>query len=86
VENNEQLRRNMDMLEARREMAAIKEEKYKRKMEKSNNRKVLECVFKKGDYVLRSNVTSRAEPTGKLAPNWEGLTLYRRWPEKRPIS
>jgi transposase InsO family protein len=78
IENNEKLKRNLDMLEARREMAAIREEKYKRKMEASYNKKVLECVFKEGDFVLRSNAASKAEPTGKLAPNWEGpYTIHK---------
>lgn len=28
--------------------------------------------FKVGEYVLRDNKASRAEPTGKLIVNWEG--------------
>jgi hypothetical protein len=53
-------------------MAAIREESYKRKMENTYSKKILECLFKEGDYVLRSNTTSKAEPASKLAPNWEG--------------
>ncbi|KAK1431626.1 hypothetical protein QVD17_08115 [Tagetes erecta] len=72
INNDQELRRNLDLLEERREIAAIKESKYKAKMEKEYNKKVRKCSFKQGDYVLRSNQASRAEAPGKLSPNWEG--------------
>ncbi|KAK1417533.1 hypothetical protein QVD17_26662 [Tagetes erecta] len=70
--NDQELRSNLDLLEERREIAAIKEAKYKARMEKDYNKKVRKCSFKQGDFVLRSNQASRAEAPGKLSPNWEG--------------
>lgn len=42
------------------------------KWKKHYNQKVKNASFKVGEYVLRDNAASRAEPTGKLSVNWEG--------------
>ncbi|GJR55097.1 reverse transcriptase domain-containing protein [Tanacetum coccineum] len=63
---------NLDLLEERREEAAIREAKSKAKMEKYYNAKVQNTSFKPGDLVYRNNDASRAEDTGKLGPEWEG--------------
>ncbi|GJU40370.1 hypothetical protein Tco_1193327 [Tanacetum coccineum] len=63
---------NFDLLEERREEAAIREAKSKAKMEKYYNAKVRNTSFKPGDLVYRNNDASRAEDTGKLGPKWEG--------------
>ena len=72
-QNNEQERRlDLDLLEERRENAAIAEARYKSKLEKYYNARVRICTFVPGDFVLRDNEASNAEKPGKLAPRWEG--------------
>nr|GEZ00827.1 reverse transcriptase domain-containing protein [Tanacetum cinerariifolium] len=72
VQNDEALEIKLDLLEEKREQAAIREAKSKAKMEKYYNSKVRSTSFKPGDLVHRSNDTSRAEAVGKLVPKWEG--------------
>ncbi|GJY23452.1 reverse transcriptase domain-containing protein [Tanacetum coccineum] len=71
-ENKEALEINLDLLEERREQAAIREAKSKAKMERYYNSKVRSVSFKPGDLVYRNNEASRTEDTGKLGPKWEG--------------
>ncbi|GJV06971.1 reverse transcriptase domain-containing protein [Tanacetum coccineum] len=73
VQNNEALEINLDLLEEKRDQAAIREAKSKAKMEKYYNLKVRGAGFKPGDQVYRNNDASRAEDTRKLGPKWEGL-------------
>lgn len=68
--NSEELLLNLDALPERRELACVREAKYKEAMAKYNKVKINE--FKPGDLVLRRNEASRAERIGKLQPNWEG--------------
>ncbi|GJR66777.1 reverse transcriptase domain-containing protein [Tanacetum coccineum] len=72
AENDEALEINLELLEEKREQAAIREAKSKRQMEKYYNTKVRNTSFKIGDLVYRSNEASRVEDTGKLGPKWEG--------------
>nr|GEZ84589.1 reverse transcriptase domain-containing protein [Tanacetum cinerariifolium] len=72
VQNYEALEINLDILEEKREEAAIREAKSKAKMEKYHNSKVRSASFKPGDLVYRNYDASRAEDTGKLGPKWEG--------------
>ncbi|GJV35711.1 reverse transcriptase domain-containing protein [Tanacetum coccineum] len=72
AENDEALEINLELLEEKREQAAIREAKSKRQMEKYYNTKVRNTSFKPGDLVYRSNEASRVEDTGKLGPKWEG--------------
>ncbi|GJT68487.1 hypothetical protein Tco_1019967 [Tanacetum coccineum] len=72
VKNNEALEINPDLLEEKREQAAIREAKSKAKMEKYYNSKVRSTSFKPGDLVYRNNDASRVEDIGKLGPKWEG--------------
>ncbi|GKF23032.1 reverse transcriptase domain-containing protein, partial [Tanacetum coccineum] len=72
AENDEALEINLDLLEEKREQAAIREAKSKRQMEKYYNTKVRNASFKPGDLVYRSNEASRVEDTRKLGPKWEG--------------
>ncbi|GJZ16911.1 hypothetical protein Tco_0553034 [Tanacetum coccineum] len=73
VQKNEALEINLDLLEERREQAAIREAKRKARMEKYYNSKVKNTSFKPGDLVYRNNDASRTEDTGKLGPKWKGL-------------
>nr|GEW38117.1 reverse transcriptase domain-containing protein [Tanacetum cinerariifolium] len=67
VQNDEALGINLDLLEEKREQAAIREA-----LEKYYNSKVQSESFKPGDLVYRNNDASRAEDAGKLGPKWEG--------------
>nr|GEZ36655.1 reverse transcriptase domain-containing protein [Tanacetum cinerariifolium] len=72
VNNDEELRLNLDLLEERRELAAMSEARSKSKMMKYYNSRVRGVAFKPGDFVYRSNDASHAVPGGKLGPKWEG--------------
>ncbi|GKB43457.1 reverse transcriptase domain-containing protein, partial [Tanacetum coccineum] len=72
VQNDEALENNLDLLEERREQAAIREAKSKAKMEKYYNSKVRNTSFKLGDLMYRSNEANHAKESGKLSPKWEG--------------
>nr|GEX80451.1 reverse transcriptase domain-containing protein [Tanacetum cinerariifolium] len=72
VNNDKELRLNLDLLEERRERAAICEARTKSKMIKYYNARVRGVAFKPGDFVYRSNDASYAVAGGKLGPKWEG--------------
>ncbi|GJW28901.1 reverse transcriptase domain-containing protein [Tanacetum coccineum] len=72
IKNNEALGINLDLLEERREHAAIQEARSKAKMEKYYNARVRSINFRPGDLVYRNNEASHAEDGGKLRPKWEG--------------
>nr|GEY88075.1 reverse transcriptase domain-containing protein [Tanacetum cinerariifolium] len=72
VNNDEELRLNLDLLEERRELAAVSEAKSKTKMMKYYNVRVRGMAFKPGDFVYRSNDASHAVASEKLGPKWEG--------------
>ncbi|GKA46162.1 hypothetical protein Tco_0738958 [Tanacetum coccineum] len=72
IKNDEALEINLDLLEEKREQAAIQEAKSKAMMEKYYNGRVRNTSFKPGDLVYRSNEASHAEEEGKLGPKWEG--------------
>ncbi|GJV27759.1 reverse transcriptase domain-containing protein [Tanacetum coccineum] len=71
MQNDEALEINLDLLEERREQAAICEAKSKVKMKKYYNSKVRNTSFKPEDLVYRSNEASHAKESGKLSPKWE---------------
>nr|GEU30451.1 reverse transcriptase domain-containing protein [Tanacetum cinerariifolium] len=68
VSNDEELRLNLDLLEERREYAAICEAKAKSKMVKYYNARVRGVTFKPGDFFYRCNDASHAVAGGKLGP------------------
>ncbi|GJW09010.1 reverse transcriptase domain-containing protein [Tanacetum coccineum] len=70
--NEEEQRLNLDLLQERREAAAIREARYKSKMEQYYNKKVRPAGFRPGEFVYRRNEASRVEDQGKLGPKWEG--------------
>ncbi|GJX72367.1 reverse transcriptase domain-containing protein [Tanacetum coccineum] len=69
VHNDEELRINLDLLEERRERAAIREAKAKLKMTKYYNARVRGVTFRPGDFVYRTNEASHAIDGGKLGQN-----------------
>nr|GEV88459.1 reverse transcriptase domain-containing protein [Tanacetum cinerariifolium] len=72
VNNDEELRLNLDLLGERQELAAMSEARSKSKMIKYYNSRVHGVAFKPGDFVYRSNDASHAVAGGKLGPKWEG--------------
>ncbi|XP_071736598.1 uncharacterized protein [Rutidosis leptorrhynchoides] len=70
--NGEGLCANLDMLEERREVAAIQEAMNKQKIYKYYDKRVKPLSFKMGQYIWLNNEASRAENTGMLGLNWEG--------------
>nr|GEW05496.1 reverse transcriptase domain-containing protein [Tanacetum cinerariifolium] len=68
VNNDEELRLNLDLLEELRELAAMSEARSKSKMIKYYNSRVRGVAFKPGDFVYRSNDASHAVAGGKLGP------------------
>nr|GEU90705.1 reverse transcriptase domain-containing protein [Tanacetum cinerariifolium] len=68
VHIDEELRLNLDLLEERRERAAIREAKAKTKMKKYYNARARGVTFRPGDFVYRSNDASHAVDGGKLGP------------------
>ncbi|XP_071920768.1 uncharacterized protein [Coffea arabica] len=71
-DNEDELRLNLDLLEGRREEAAIRMAKYKGQIARHYNARVRPLSFKPGDLVLRKNSVSRVLGASKLDPNWEG--------------
>ncbi|GKG43301.1 hypothetical protein Tco_0479985, partial [Tanacetum coccineum] len=55
IKNNEALEINLDILEEKREHAAIQETRSKAKMEKYYNARVRSTSFRLGDLVYRNN-------------------------------
>ncbi|GKB45318.1 reverse transcriptase domain-containing protein, partial [Tanacetum coccineum] len=72
IKNDEALEINLDLIEEKREQAAIQEAKSKAKMEKYYNSKVRGTSFRPGDMVYQNNDASHAKDGGKLGPKWEG--------------
>ncbi|XP_070050897.1 uncharacterized protein [Nicotiana tomentosiformis] len=71
--NDEELRKNLDLLEQRREAALIRMEAHKQTIERYYNRKAHLRYFKIGDFVLKKGFQStKTAEAGKLNPNWEG--------------
>ncbi|GKA09809.1 reverse transcriptase domain-containing protein [Tanacetum coccineum] len=73
AENDEGLLLNLDILEERRERAAVREARSKARMEKYYNAKARNTSFRTWDFVYRGNKASRAKESEKLGPKWEGL-------------
>ncbi|GJV21757.1 reverse transcriptase domain-containing protein [Tanacetum coccineum] len=72
IKNDEALEINLDLIEEKREQAAIQEAKSKAKMEKYYNSKIHGTSFKPRNMVYRNNDASHAKDGGKLGPKWEG--------------
>ncbi|XP_071695185.1 uncharacterized protein [Rutidosis leptorrhynchoides] len=70
--NSEELRKNLNLVEERREMAAIKEAINKQRIASYYNKGVQPLYFQLDDLVWRKNEACRAEDTSKLGPKWEG--------------
>nr|GEV27452.1 reverse transcriptase domain-containing protein [Tanacetum cinerariifolium] len=71
VKNDEALGVNLELLEEKREQAAIQEARSKAKMDKYYNARVRNTSFRSEDLVYRNNKASHAKDGGKLGPKWE---------------
>ncbi|XP_071718975.1 uncharacterized protein [Rutidosis leptorrhynchoides] len=70
--NADTLCENLNFVEERRLMAAIREANNKHQIAKYYNKTVRALSFDVGEWVLRNNDASRAEKLSNLGPNWEG--------------
>ena len=70
--NEEELKCNLDALEAKREEAAVRMAKYKSQISRYHNAKLRSVQYQPGDLVLRKNSVSRTHGSNKLDSNWEG--------------
>ncbi|XP_071700215.1 uncharacterized protein [Rutidosis leptorrhynchoides] len=70
--NSEELHENLNLVEERKEMAAIKEAINKQRIASYYNKRVVSLSLQLDDLVWQKNEASRAEDTGKLGPKWEG--------------
>nr|GEU96763.1 reverse transcriptase domain-containing protein [Tanacetum cinerariifolium] len=70
--NKEEMRLNLDLLQEMRETVAVREARYKTKMEQYYNKKVRPTGFRTREFVFRRNEASRVEDQGKLGPKLEG--------------
>ena len=72
-ENRALMSYELDLLEEKRDLAALRTASYKRRSERYFNSKVKERRFKEGDLVLRKVLPNMKEVNaGVLGPNWEG--------------
>ena len=66
-------RYELDLLEEKRDLAALRITSYKRRSERYFNSKVKDRRLKEGDLVLRKiNSNTKETSAGVLGPNWEG--------------
>nr|GEV16127.1 reverse transcriptase domain-containing protein [Tanacetum cinerariifolium] len=68
AKNNEALGISLDLLEEKREQAAIQEARSKAKMKRYYNARFRSTSFSPGDFVYQSDEASHAKDGGKLGP------------------
>ena len=72
-DNDEQLARNLDLIEEKRENAMVQLTYYQQKLKQGYDANVRLRPLTLGDLVLRKVVGAAKNPAwGKLWPNWEG--------------
>ena len=72
-DNDEQLTRNLHLIEEKRENAMVQLAYYQQKLKQSYDANVKLKPLAPGDLVLRKVVSAAKNPAwGKLWPNWEG--------------
>ena len=72
-DNDEHLKRNLDLIEEKRENAMVQLAYYQQKLKQGYNANVKLRPLAFGDLVLRKFVGTAKNPAwGKLGPNWEG--------------
>uniref|UniRef100_A0A2N9GP06 Uncharacterized protein n=1 Tax=Fagus sylvatica TaxID=28930 RepID=A0A2N9GP06_FAGSY len=72
-QNEDNLRKDLNLVEERRDMAAIRLTSYQRQMKRGYDKNIRPRSFYVNDLVLRKVVANTRNPNdGKLGPNWEG--------------
>ena len=72
-DNDEQLAKNLDLIEEKRENAMVQLAYYQQKLKQGYDANVRLRPLALGDLVLRKVVGAAKNPAwGKLGPNWEG--------------
>ena len=72
-ENECNLRKDLNLLEERRDMATIRLASYQHQMKRGYDKNIRPRSFQVGDLVLQKVVANTRSPNnGKLGPNWEG--------------
>ncbi|KAK8934446.1 hypothetical protein KSP39_PZI014383 [Platanthera zijinensis] len=78
VDNGEEQRLSLDLVEELRELASIRQEEVKRRMSRYFDKHVRVKQFEKGDLVLKKvDAAGRGASVGKLNPNWEGPFIVK---------
>ncbi|KAK8951092.1 hypothetical protein KSP39_PZI003623 [Platanthera zijinensis] len=78
VDNDEEQRLSLDLVEELRELASIRQEEVKRRMSRYFDKHVRVKQFEKGDLVLKKvDAAGRGASVGKLNPNWEGPFIVK---------
>jgi hypothetical protein len=71
--NKDNLRKDLDLLEERRDLAVVWLASYQQQMKREHDKNIKPRVFQVGDLVLKKVLTyMRKASEGKLRPNWEG--------------
>ncbi len=71
--NEDSLRKDLDLLEERWDMAVIRLAFYQQQIKREHDKNVRARVFRTGDLVLRKVMINTWKASdGKLGPNWEG--------------
>ena len=71
--NEDNLRKDLDLLEERRDMATVRLASYQQRIKREHDKNINHRVFRIGDLVLRKVMANtRRLNEGKLGPNWEG--------------
>ena len=72
-DNDEQLKKNLNLIEEKRENAMVQLTYYQQKLKQGYDSNVKLRPLTPGDLVLRKVVGTTKNPVqGKLGPNWEG--------------
>ncbi|PKA65573.1 hypothetical protein AXF42_Ash005907 [Apostasia shenzhenica] len=78
-ENDNSRQVDLDLLEQKRQLAALKRLEHKRRVEQYFNRKVNPRDFIQGDLVLKRRLLAGKNlRVPKLEPNWEGPYIVRK--------
>ncbi|KAK8928408.1 hypothetical protein KSP39_PZI017378 [Platanthera zijinensis] len=78
VDNGEEQRLSLDLVEELRELTSIRQEEVKRRMSRYFDKHVRVKQFEKGDLVLKKvDAAGRGASVGKLNPNWEGPFIVK---------
>uniref|UniRef100_A0A2N9EIL5 Integrase catalytic domain-containing protein n=1 Tax=Fagus sylvatica TaxID=28930 RepID=A0A2N9EIL5_FAGSY len=71
--NEDNLQKDLDLLEERRDLATVRLASYQQRIKREHDKNINHRVFRIGDLVLRKVMANTRRPNeGKLGPNWEG--------------